>query len=102
MCIRTAGDDAELTRRQLAGQGFCVFENLADVIPELLCRGFLETHGFGRDDVNERSSLHFRKDGSIQVFRERLPAYDHSASRPAERFMCGACNEFRVRYGAGM
>ena len=48
--------------------------------------------------MHERSALHLREDGSIEIFGETIAAHDDSAAGTAKRFMSRARNEFRLRY----
>ena len=73
-------------------------DDLPDVVPELVRCRFLEANSLCRYHVNQRTTLHFGENRTIQVFRKSFTAHDHSASRSAKRLVGCARHEFGVRH----
>ena len=87
MCIRDSHVEARVHER--AGQSLGVGDHLLLILHVAGFHGFLESHGFGRDDVHQRTALEARENRLVHRRRELLLAKDQSAARAAQRFVRG-------------
>mmetsp|Transcript_7200 Transcript_7200/g.11906 ORF Transcript_7200/g.11906 Transcript_7200/m.11906 type:complete len:353 (+) Transcript_7200:1236-2294(+) len=79
--VGAVGHGVQTTFVQLIGQGLGVLDHLLLIELEGWVECLAECHSFGRDNVHQRTTLNARKDGRVELFRQRLViGQDHAAT----------------------
>ena len=96
VAFSVAGNDAQAALDELFGHGSGVLHHLLAVDLEGRVKGFAEGHGLGGDDVHERTALHAREDGGVDLLLKVGTAEDEAAARTAERLVRGRRHDVGV------
>ena len=101
--VRTAAYEFDTSSHKCFGKCFRVVHDLLLIGLEFGRKRFLESNGFCRDDVHERTALRTGEYGLVDEFGKFfVVGHDKAASGASERLVRRGRNEIRIRDGTGV